>query len=64
MALAHHDNTLWIAIRATDGALVAAQQTSGGAWSTTHNVGTAAVTALGAPAAASHNDKLHVMYRR
>ncbi|MGX1885449.1 hypothetical protein [Streptomyces sp. NPDC055287] len=63
-ALASHDGKLWIFLRATDGTLRAATR-SASARSDTHYVsGQGAIKPMDEAAAASHNGKLYVMYRR
>lgn len=65
-ALAGHGVTMWIFLRASDGTLVAAMYHDvTGQWSPTHQVGGAKpITVLDEPAAASHDGRLYVMYRR
>ncbi|MFD7658819.1 hypothetical protein ACFV4N_32995, partial [Actinosynnema sp. NPDC059797] len=63
MALAPYDNRLWILLRDMEGVLRAANYS--GSWSSTHFVGgNNPIKLLDEPAAASHNAKLYVMYRR
>ncbi|MGW7452977.1 hypothetical protein [Streptomyces sp. NPDC054787] len=64
LALATHNNKMWIFLRDMDGYLRAATR-SGDTYSSTHYVsGTRAIRLMGEPAAASHNGKLYAMYRR
>ncbi|MFC6834507.1 hypothetical protein ACFQL8_37395 [Streptomyces goshikiensis] len=60
-ALTVHDGKMWLFIRSTDGALQAS--TFNGAWSGFQKVNPGAAKPMDAPAAASHDSKLYVMYR-
>ncbi|WP_285530198.1 hypothetical protein [Streptomyces lavendulae] len=63
MALAPYDNRLWVLLRDMDGVLRAANYYS--SWSTTHFVGgSTPIRPMDEPAAAAHDGKLYVMYRR
>ncbi|MFB0629537.1 hypothetical protein [Streptomyces sp. AB3(2024)] len=62
--LATHNNRLWIFLRNTNGTLVSSTH-SGGAWSTTQPVGTGTeIKPMDEVAAATHSNKLYVMYHR
>ncbi|MDH6545214.1 hypothetical protein [Streptomyces sp. SPB4] len=60
-ALTVHDGKMWLFIRSTDGALQA--NTYNGAWSGFQKVSPGTAKPMDAPAAASHDNKLYVMYR-
>jgi hypothetical protein len=62
-ALTYHANQLWLFLRGMDGYLKAATHAS--SWSSVQDVsGPQANKLASEPAAASHNDKLYVMYTR
>ncbi|MFF1561774.1 hypothetical protein [Streptomyces sp. NPDC058279] len=63
-AIAAHDGKLWIFFRDGNSFLRAASR-SASTWTDMHHVsGTDAIKLMDEPAAASHNNKLYVMYRR